>query len=618
MSTRNWQSRHGLSGAEFQALFDSLTSQGYRLVDLSGYTSNDKVLFTCLFEQFTGPAWYAYFGMTSAEYQVKFDDLTSKGYVLTLVNGYTLPDGSDRYIGIFQKIANPPSWIARHGMDSQTYQSEYNKWVGAAGFNIKHVSGYTSAGQVRYAAIWDKSPRGEIKARHGLTAENYQSEYDTLNLLGFRLVHVSGYGVHSIAYYAGIWEKSGSNTPLSARHGLTAREYQSVSTNNYYQGYRLRRVSAYTINHSERFAAIWENPNMSRHDLDTINSKIVSLMSEKDIPAFSMAITQNEKLVFAKAFGYSDKSIKETANPDSLFRIASISKFVTSLAVNSLIDEGKFTLDSKVFGEGPLLGLKYGTRPYSEWYKAVTVKQLLNHTAGVPKNFNDGSTADELVSNMLDSMPVRYRPGTAYDYNNTDYVVLGRIVEAKSGMSYGNYVRDVVLRKAGITDMQIAGPTVADRKPNEVLYYGAGSYPSIPFERDQPAGSWIARPIDLVAILSRADKWPVRPDNLLSTESLKALYTPSHAPAATPGGNTGDTYGLGWIVFPTWQGHNGGLSGTMSFLVRRNDGYTYAFVTNNDFPDRDTWWIKKNIMDPICDASIVWPQLDFFPASISG
>lgn len=55
----------------------------------------------------------------------------------------------------------------------------------------------------------------------------------------------------------------------------------------------------------------------------------------------------------------------------------------------------------------------------------------------------------------------------------------------------------------------------------------------------------------------------------------------------------------------------------MSFLVRREDGYTYAFITNNDISDRDSWWIKQYIMDAICDAGITWPQLDFFPASIS-
>jgi hypothetical protein len=66
--TQSWQSRHGLSSAAFQALFDSLTYQGYRLVDLSGYTSNDKVLLTCLSEHFTSPAWNACFGMTSVEY----------------------------------------------------------------------------------------------------------------------------------------------------------------------------------------------------------------------------------------------------------------------------------------------------------------------------------------------------------------------------------------------------------------------------------------------------------------------------------------------------------------------------------------------------------------------
>ena len=133
MATRNWQSRHGLSGIEFQALFDLLTSQDYRLIDLRGYSSNGKVLFACLFEQSAGPAWSAHFGMTSAEYQAKFEDLTSQGFALTLVNGYTLPDGSDRYIAIFQKIINPPSWVARHGMDSQ---STFNLYPASSDANV--------------------------------------------------------------------------------------------------------------------------------------------------------------------------------------------------------------------------------------------------------------------------------------------------------------------------------------------------------------------------------------------------------------------------------------------------------------------------------------------------
>ena len=182
---------------------------------------------------------------------------------------------------------------------------------------------------------------------------------------GFRLVDVNGYGVNNVDYYAAIWEKTNATTPWNARHGLTARECQSAFTNNFYQGFCLKCVSGHTIHNSERFAAIWKNPYMSGHDLDIIDSKFNSLMAEKDIPAISIAITKDENLVFAKAYGYSDKSVMETANPDNLFRIASVSKFITSIAANALINEGMFTLGSKVFGDGAILGTKFGKKPIS-------------------------------------------------------------------------------------------------------------------------------------------------------------------------------------------------------------------------------------------------------------
>ncbi len=107
----------------------------------------------------------------------------------------------------------------------------------------------------------------------------------------------------------------------------------------------------------------------------------------------------------------------------------------------------------------------------------------------------------------------------------TAVLVLGRIVEQVTGQPYETYVRDHILSQAGITRMQIAGNSLAERKPGEVVYYPARSYkPNV--RRFDSHGGWIATPTDLLRFMVRVDGLPTKPD-ILSAGSHAAMTTKS-------------------------------------------------------------------------------------------
>ncbi|KAG9239338.1 hypothetical protein BJ875DRAFT_365890 [Amylocarpus encephaloides] len=250
-----WQARHGLTSPQLQSVFNDLTSQGYRLNYISGYTINDVPTFAAIFEKKSSPSWVAYHGMTATDYQNKFNTYVSQGYRLVLVNAYTVL-GVDYYTAIWDKSASD-SWVARHRMTGAEYQSEFNTYT-SQGYKLVHVSGYAIVNNAYYAALWVKINNAPAwVAHHGMTSADYQSKFDSYGSQGFRLTLVSGYQVNNVVYYAAIWEKS-AGPAYYARHGLTSGQYQSEFDRIVAQGFQLKVVSGYDQGQSDRYAAIWE------------------------------------------------------------------------------------------------------------------------------------------------------------------------------------------------------------------------------------------------------------------------------------------------------------------------------------------------------------------------
>jgi Bacterial tandem repeat domain 1 len=236
-----WQARSGLTSGQYQTLFNQLVAQGYRPTDVNGYNFNGEARYAAIFEQSAGPAWQSRHGMTAAQYQATFDQLTNQGYRLTNVSGYEV-NGQDYYAAIWQKVAGP-TWQARHGMTGMQFQITFNLLV-SQGYRLTDISGYSVNGQARYAAIFEQSPGPAWRARHGMTVDQFQTTFDQYANLGYRLVRVSGYHVNGQDRFAGIWQKV-DGPAWQARHLPNSSQFQVVFDQLTSQGYRLVDMSGY-------------------------------------------------------------------------------------------------------------------------------------------------------------------------------------------------------------------------------------------------------------------------------------------------------------------------------------------------------------------------------------
>lgn len=361
--------------------------------------------------------------------------------------------------------------------------------------------------------------------------------------------------------------------------------------------------------------------------LKPFDEMMTAFLAEHQVPGASVAIARDGRIIYARGFGLADVEKKLPVLPDSLFRIASISKPITAVAVMKLVEQGKLKLDDRIVD---LLELKIPEAPQGDpRWKLITIRQLLEHSAGFDRDksgdpmFKSREFAieekvmppagtKEIIACMV-RRPLNFDPGQRMSYSNFGYCLLGRAIEKVSGQSYEAFVIEHVLKPVGVTKMKI-GATRSTAE-GEVRYYDRGkrmgdnlfagragepakvelAYGAWYHESLDAHGGWIASAPDLLRFASIADKREVRLKThgdkataVLSDESIHTLFA-----RPTLGDAQGKPlppvfYGCGWLVrelgngrINTW--HNGGLPGTSTLLVRRHDGLSWAVLFNGDF-----------------------------------
>jgi CubicO group peptidase (beta-lactamase class C family) len=597
-----------MSSSSYQSEFNHWTNIGYRLTQVHGYSDHGNDCYAAVWVKQPGPAYIARHGLSSSSYQQEVDEWTKKGFRLTQVNGFASGKGV-KYTAILEKRTGPP-YVARHDMTSSDYEKECDKWANQ-GFRLTHVSGFSQNRGPRFAAIWEKKRGPNYVARHDLSSSSYQKEYDNWTAKGYRLVHVSGYEHNGAERYAAIWQQS-KGRPSMARHGLTAMNYQSEFDNAAYTGYMPTVISPFSVGSSACFAAIWENHAFSAADLTALDTIIRTFMQKYNVPGLGVAISKDERLVFAKGYGLSDKSKRWVTSPTHLFRVASVSKPITSVAVMKLVEDGRIKLTDKVFGRGAILGKIYGTKPYSPNVEHISVQHLLEHTAGGwgnskndPMFSKPSLNHGQLISWVLDDVPLEHDPGSTYSYSNFGYCLLGRIIEQRTGIPYFQYVRDKILKPMGIQDMHIAGDSKSARRPNEVIYYGQnGQNPyGMKVARMDAHGGWIASPIDLVRFLVHVDRFPKKKDVLKRT-TIDTMTTPSDQ-------NSG--YAKGWFVNSSNNWWHGGLfNGSQAEIVRASHGFNWAVVLNTRSTKEEVTKDLDGLIWEVLRTVKHWPSHDLF------
>jgi len=345
---------------------------------------------------------------------------------------------------------------------------------------------------------------------------------------------------------------------------------------------------------------------------------MIRLMEKWDIPGGALAMIQDGKIVLARGYGYADTESDELVQPDSLFRIASISKPVTAAAVLKLVENGQLELDAPAFrildDLRPLEDAQVDSRIYR-----ITVRQLLEHTGGWDRNssfdpmFMVGEIAWEMgtpapadcatIIRYMLGQPLDFDPGSRYAYSNFGYCVLGRVIEDVSGQSYEAYVKANILKPVGIEDMRLGHSLLANRAEAEVHYYARqpdqtqpvfpGIEGTVPWpyggfniEAMDSHGGWIASAVDLARFAYALDA-----DNqhtVLKPETLELMLSRPDTPIWD---GKSSYYALGWNVRSALTGtnfwHAGSLPGTTAMLYRTSDGLVWAalFNTHSDTSD---------------------------------
>lgn len=356
-------------------------------------------------------------------------------------------------------------------------------------------------------------------------------------------------------------------------------------------------------------------------DIAALDVKATQWMTQNNMPGLSMAISKNGKLVYSKTYGVADKETNTPLTTESEFRVASVSKLITSVAVMKLVQDGKITMDQKVFGTGGILGTTFGTQPYKQYVTDVTISHLLHHTAGGWGQTNDPAFSDQsmdataVINATLNNVTLTSQPGTAFNYSNFGYMLLEKIIEKASGKTYANYVNDEIWKKVGAKQSAIAGTSLSSRTAKEVKYYGQSGdanfvYDYIGFNRAAGAMGWKSTPKDLLLFATAVDSSDTRPD-ILSLPTIKTMVTTT--PASV--GFGGMQFGCGWVIENAEWYWWGSLPGTFAILYRNKNGICVAATANSrrqPNPDNALYSFISVINTAAFDTTIPWQDIDQF------
>ena len=319
-----------------------------------------------------------------------------------------------------------------------------------------------------------------------------------------------------------------------------------------------------------------------------IDNVVYKIMKQYDIPGISVSATKNETLKYS--YGFANVEGKERTTSKHLFRLASVSKTQTSIAIMTLVERGKLSLSDRLFGVGGIFEEEIGTEGLVANAEQVTIKHLLEHTSGwsgehifTESGSLSGSDVLKRMKYVVRNIPMTYALGTKYDYYNMGFGLLGCVIEKISGMGYEEFMQKEIYAPLGVKDIWV-GKDLAGRRKNECVYYsqdGKNGYGNDMY-LIRSLGGLIASTEDLMKVVAGVDYGDVVPD-ILKPETLDLMYTPSSAY---------NRYALGWRVnypdFPHWSSYHGGtLAGTGTLMVRDKSRNAAAVVLCNSRSYKD-------------------------------
>jgi len=195
---------------------------------------------------------------------------------------------------------------------------------------------------------------------------------------------------------------------------------------------------------------------LSADDIARVDAAVRRAMATYRIPGAEIAIVSNGNILYRHGYGVKNLASQQAVTSNTRFEIGSITKQFTGAAIMQLVEDGKLSLDDRL--------VKFiGSYPAAN---DVTIRQLLWQTSGIPSYTTDKrfiSLAERrsgtftAMLDLISNKPLRFTPGSRFEYSNSNYILLGRIVELASGQTYTDYLFSHVIEPAGMTQTATIG-----------------------------------------------------------------------------------------------------------------------------------------------------------------
>ncbi|MGE0469556.1 MAG: serine hydrolase [Nitrospira sp.] len=395
-----------------------------------------------------------------------------------------------------------------------------------------------------YLSVFRDDQIGEWRARHGITGVEYQAEFDTCVSAGLMPIVLQEGGAGDQTRYASIFARTELPKPR-----------------------------------------VWTVTDTSSPQLTGLDEVVRQFIAAHAIRTGALAELRGQDLFVNRGYTWAEESYP-TTQPDSLFRIASLSKAFTAAAIDRLVSAGRLTLATRAY---PFLGitaaLLAGQHP-DPAVDTITVGQLIDHFSGLKharviengleRTFQPsddlrtiatllgqtvtpsrGDLVRYMYGERLDFRP-GFPPGGVFDYSNLGYTLLTSVIEAASQRPYLDFLRNEVLAPEGLSDVWIGATATSGQLPGEVRY----DHPGIGLSVLQPTAD-VRLP---AAYGTFALENIPGSGGLVSTAPTVARFISRHA-----------VWGLGWRTVAT---RHGNFDWTISGARSRPDGIDFAYVFN--------------------------------------
>jgi CubicO group peptidase (beta-lactamase class C family) len=661
---------HGKTLDEHVNLRNAAAKQGYRFASLSVHGETSSPRYTAvMIKRAQVVAQRDWPLMTASEFQQRFNEQAAQGYGPVILTA-TGPASNPRFAAVFEPMSTIP--LTRHVLhagakDDPNSIQGMNVKAKNDGLMLRWLSSYGDSSDPRFAAIWVPNPKRVVWNSDGLleSSQDYQARF-TAQVSGWcRPAYVTLNAEHR---YSSVFVHDDIG-PWVARHGMTADEYQAEFDKLTAKGYFPACVQGGGNGSQTRYAAVFakrEDPLPEQFTAvgPVANSAIDQIVHQamRDSPVWnaSLAIVHGKKLVYARGYSWGEPDWP-LCQPTTRFRIASGSKTVTALAAWQLIGEGKMSLEQRV---QDILQLRTpgGGAPTDSRFGNITVRELLEHTSGLNANaFRDekailqahqaavpaGNWHLPVTAEMCDayvaSLKLVSEPGSTQAYNNCGYYLLGRVVAKLRGRTrpidafrdflftplHINRIRRAPSLIAGMPadearyrahwnpkskdpyDIPVARSVMSDAQPLVPLAYGTEH-----FERQEGGGGLSAAATDLgrlIAVLLSKDDNPAMKRSTIDAMMSSAVNTG----AAWSGKVEGARAGHGWdgaamLGNERFYAQKGGDLATTANVLQINGDWGFAMCWGGKASAAAKWYPDYPDVMNIAKAELLNAS-DLFP-----